>query len=130
MMTPRVVMPPMWLRGTLLLALMLIAGMGIGAFAMRSSTPRSTSHAMDPDALIRTLTRELALDSAQRTAIARVLDHHQAAIDSAWRTVQPSVRAAIDSSQMEIVYVLKPEQRTKFMTLLRQAHPGMVPPGR
>ena len=47
------------------------------------------------------------------------------AIDAAWRAVRPGVQAAIDSSQMEIVNVLTPEQQVKYMELVRVAHPGM-----
>ena len=126
-MTARPRTVPTWLRGTMLLIGTLIVGVAIGILATRMS-PSGQPHAMDTEALMRTLTRDLALDSAQRRAIVRVFDRHQAAIDSAWRKVQPSVRAAIDSSQMEIVQVLNADQRAKFLTLLRRAHPGMSGP--
>ena len=114
-----------WLRGSLVLALVLLSGIALGIAIERARATGGADHAMDPVVLMRALDRELVLDSAQRTAIAAVLVHRQGAIDSAWRGVRPAMRAAIDSSQMEIVNILRPEQRARFLELVRSAHPGM-----
>ncbi len=114
-----------WIRGTLVLVLALGSGIALGMAVERGRTAQGDSHAMDPVVLMRTLDRELGLDSTQRTAISGVLLRRQAAIDSAWRAVRPTVRAAIDSSQMEIVGVLRPDQVSKFLTLVQSAHSGI-----
>ena len=99
------------------------AGIVVGRTYERRFTERMSASPMDPDRVMRVLDRELALDSTQRVSIRAVFSRRQAAIDSSWRSVQPSVRAAVDSSQMEIVDILRPEQRTKFLALLHRSHP-------
>jgi hypothetical protein len=67
MITPAARTPPTWLRGTILLGVTLLVGIGIGGLATRMPARDSQTHAMDPDVLIVTLTRELSLDTAQHT---------------------------------------------------------------
>jgi len=114
-------------RGAALLLVALAVGLFAGMGIERARMSRRLSP-MDRSALMASLDRTLALDSAQHAAIEAVLARHQAALDSAWRTVQPGVHAAIDSSQMEIVALLRPEQRRKFAELIRVSHPGMSIP--
>ena len=80
---------------------------------------------MDPNAVVAVLTRELRLDSAQQSQILTVFQRHQAAVDEAWRSLQPRVKLAIDSTQMDVLNILRPEQRQRFMEILRVSHPGM-----
>jgi len=117
-------MTPVWLRGSALLAAVLAIGIAIGfQFGRRRTWDEgSPRHAMDSATMMNTFDRELSLDSSQHAKIAAVLQRRQAGIDSAWQALQPGVRAAMDSAQMEIVSVLRPVQREKFLTLLRSAH--------
>jgi hypothetical protein len=116
-------------RGAILLVLALGIGAVAGAMAERLRAGRMLASSMEPDVLMKTFDRELALDPAQHEAIERVLQRHQVVIDSAWKSLRPSVRAAIDSSQMEIVRILHPDQQVRFIELLRVNHPGMTSAG-
>lgn len=123
-------MTPAWMRGSLLLAAVLGAGLLIG-FQFGRTRPRGVApaqNAMDSATMMRAFDRDLSLDSAQHAGIAAVLGRRQAGIDSAWRALQPNVRAAMDSTQMEIVAILRPDQRSKFLALLRRAHGGAAMP--
>jgi hypothetical protein len=114
------------MRGSLLLAAVLGAGLVIG-FQFGRTRPRAMSpaqNAMDSATMMRAFDRDLSLDSAQHASIAAVLGRRQAGIDSAWRALQPNVRAAMDSTQMEIVAILRPDQRRKFLALLHREHGG------
>lgn len=117
-------MTPAWMRGSLLLAAVLGAGLLIGYQFGRTRPQRVTPahNAMDSAAMMRALDRDLSLDSAQHAGIAAVLGRRQAGIDSAWRALQPNVRAAMDSTQVEILGYLRPDQRQRFLALLHRAH--------
>lgn len=117
-------MTPAWVRGSMLLAAVLVVGMVIGfEFGRnRPSTVARPRHAMDSATMMQTFDRDLELDSAQHARIAAVLGRRQAGIDSAWRTLQPNVRAAMDSTQMEIIGILRTDQRDRFLALLRGSH--------
>ena len=116
-------MIPSAVKAFLVLLAVLAAGFVIGRPYERRTVAQASASPMSPDNVMRVLEQQLALDSAQRAQIRAILSRRQSAIDEAWRSVQPSVRAAVDSSQMEIVNVLKPEQRTKFLLLLHRSHP-------
>jgi hypothetical protein len=111
-------------KALVVLLAVLAAGIVIGRTYERRTIARSSASPMNPDTVMRVLEQQLALDSGQRASIRAILSRRQSAIDEAWRSVQPSVRAAVDSSQMEIVNVLRPEQRTKFLLLLHRSHPA------
>jgi hypothetical protein len=111
-------------KALVVLLAVLAAGIVIGRTYERRIITRSAASPMNPDTVMRVLEQQLALDSGQRASIRAILSRRQSAIDEAWRSVQPSVRAAVDSSQMEIVDVLRPEQRTKFLLLLHRSHPA------
>jgi hypothetical protein len=111
-------------KALVVLLAVLAAGIVIGRTYERRTIARSAASPMNPDTVMRVLEQQLALDSGQRASIRAILSRRQSAIDEAWRSVQPSVRAAVDSSQMEIVDVLRPEQRTKFLLLLHRSHPA------
>ncbi|HSU94151.1 MAG TPA: hypothetical protein VLI43_10615 [Gemmatimonadaceae bacterium] len=116
-------MIPSAVKALLVLLAVLAAGIVIGRTYERRTIAQASASPMSPGNVMRVLEQQLALDSAQRVQISAILSRRQSAIDEAWRSVQPSVRAAVDSSQMEIVDVLRPEQRTKFLLLLRRSHP-------
>ena len=115
-------------KGWLLLAAFFIAGAAVGIAIGRTRATPTSSNPMEPHAFVQRLSGELALDSAQRASITRILARRQGAIDSAWRALQPAVRATMDSAQMEIVAVLRPDQRARYAQLVRAAHGGMDRP--
>src|SRR5688572_30824362 len=90
------VMLPAWLRGTSLLAVTLAAGVALGVSYERRRT--SEPEAAGTHHLMGRLHDELGLDQAQRDAIAGILARRQGALDSTWHTLQPHVRAALDST--------------------------------
>ena len=116
---------PLWLRGTVLLAVVFAAGVGVGILFERARQRPMSSGGMNPDSAVAALDQRLSLDSNQRVVIRAALRRHQAVIDSAWRTLQPGVQAAVDSTQMEIYNALRPDQRPAFMELMQRSHPGM-----
>ena len=118
-------MIPLWVRGTVLFALVFTAGVGAGILIERSRQRPMTVSTMNPDSAVAALDRRLALDSRQRIIIRDALRRHQAVIDSAWRSLRPGVTAAVDSTQMEIYNALRPEQRPAFMEMMQRSHPGM-----
>jgi len=118
------------MNGTARAIALFLAGCTL-AFALGVFTGRMTAHAasanpMEPDAVVMTLTRQLQLDSTQQRQIRGIFRRHQGAVDEAWRSVQPHVRAAIDSTQMEVLSALRPEQRARFLDIVRSAHRGMT----
>lgn len=118
---------PVWLKGTSLLAVTLIAGVIIGVGYERHRTPAHHADGTDSHHLMRHLNDYLDLDSAQHKAIARILARRQAAVDSTWHTMQPHVRATLDSTLREIAGVLRPDQMAKFRKIVETRHPGTVP---
>jgi len=123
-------MTPAWTKGLLLLAIVFIAGGALGydiGQRSRAMTARA-ENPMEPHLFVERLGRELHLDSSQRVSIIDILTRRQGTIDSAWRALRPSVRATIDSAQLEIMSVLRPDQRGRYLELVRAAHGGMRAP--
>jgi len=116
---------PVWLKGTLLLAVTLTAGIVIGVGYERHRTPAHDA-GMDSHHVMRRLNQELGLDSAQQKAIAEILARHQGALDSTWHTMQPHMRATLDSTLREIVGVLRLDQASKFRKIVETRHPGTL----
>ena len=117
-------MMPSWSKGIFWLIVALVAGFAAGIVFERQRAQTMPRSPMDPINVMRVLDKSLALDSAQHAAIAGILSRRQAAIDSAWTALQSPMKAAVDSSQMEIARVLRPEQAVKFREFMRSAHPA------
>ncbi|HEY5061002.1 MAG TPA: hypothetical protein VII52_05670 [Gemmatimonadaceae bacterium] len=98
----------------------------LGVVVGRKTARGASANAMDPDVVVTTLSRQLQLDSTQQRQIRDIFRRHQGAVDEAWRSVQPHVRAAIDSTQMEVLGALRPDQRGRFLDIVRSAHRGMT----
>jgi hypothetical protein len=114
---------PAWARGVLWVLVAVGGGFAIGVVFERDRGRAVSASAMDPANVMHVLDSRLALDSAQHAAVVAVLARRQAAIDSAWKVLQPGIRGAVDSSQMEIVRVLRPDQAARFLELIRSSHP-------
>lgn len=117
---------PAWVRGTLLLAVTLTAGVVIGVGYERRRTPAHDAARMDSHHVMHRLKDDLGLDSAQHKAIAAILARRQGTVDSTWHTMQPHVRATLDSTLQEIVGVLRPDQVAKYRKMVEAKHPGML----
>jgi hypothetical protein len=114
---------PAWGRGVLWVLVAMGGGFVSGVVFERQRGQMAPASAMDPANVMHVLDSKLTLDSAQHAGVAAVLARRQAAIDSAWKILQPGIRAAVDSSQMEIVRVLHPDQVARFLQLIRSTHP-------
>jgi hypothetical protein len=119
-------MVPAWVKGTLLLAVTLTAGIVVGVGYERRRTPAHEAAGMNSHHVMQRLERDLGLDSAQHEAIAAILARHQGAVDSTWHAVQPHVHATLDSTLREIVGVLRPDQVEKYRKMVETRHPGVL----
>lgn len=108
------------------MVLLFVLGATAGIAVDRAWFARPRANPMDSAVLLREMDRRLALDSAQHVAIARVLDRNQIAIDSTWRAARPAVQGAIDRAQMEIVRILRDDQRDRYLRWMRAAHSGAL----
>jgi hypothetical protein len=115
---------PASVRAALVLAVTLGAGVAAGVACERHRATAHQAVGMDAHNAMHHFTRELNLDSAQQTAIAQILARHQREVDSTWRTVQPHVRATLDSTKQEIAGVLRPDQLAKYRSMMEAAHPA------
>jgi len=103
------------------------AAAGVGYDRHVSSAHRVQPPPTDAEHVMQFMRAQLGLDSTQTAAIQTILAHHQHAVDSSWRTMQPKVRANLDSTLREIMGVLKPEQVGRFREMVHVMHPGMLP---
>jgi len=117
---------PAWVKGTLLLAVTLAAGVVIGVGYERRRTPAHEAAGMDSHHVMRRFAHDLGLDSAQHEAIAAIFARRQVAVDSTWHAVRPHVRATLDSALQEIVGVLRPDQVAKYRKMVEAVHPGVL----
>lgn len=113
---------PLWFRGAALLALTFAAGAMAGVAYDRHVAPMHQAVPANARELMTHLERELKLDSAQRTKAEAIMARHQGTIDSAWRALQPRVGANLDSVHRELFALLTPEQRTRFLSMMRTMH--------
>jgi hypothetical protein len=116
---------PAWVKGALLLAITLAAGVAIGVGYERRRTPAHEASAIDSHGVLHRITHELELDSAQREAIAAVLARRQGTVDSTWHAMRPHVRATLDSTLDEIVAILRPDQVARYREMVEARHPRM-----
>lgn len=117
---------PPWVKGTLLLAATLAAGVVIGVGYERRRAPSHEASAIATHHVMRRLGHELGLDSAQHRAIAEIFARRQGVVDSTWQVVQPHVRATMDSTLREIVGVLRPDQVAKYRRIVETRHLGTL----
>lgn len=115
---------PGWVKGTLLLAVTLAVGFGLGVAYERDRPSAHDVAGMGAHDVMHHFTRVLDLDSEQQSAIALILARRQAEVDSTWHTVQPHVRATLDSTLQEMAGVLRPDQLAKFRQMMEVAHPA------
>jgi hypothetical protein len=112
--------PSSRLHAALTLLAVLVIGIALGVTLDRFWVMRALpASPMNSAMLISEMDRRLHLDVAQRDTIASVLRRHQMTVDSAWARVRPSLHAVIDSSQREIIAVLRPDQRSEYLAWIR-----------
>ena len=114
---------PAWVKGALLLAITLAAGIAIGIGYERRRAPAHEASAMQSHDVLHRITHELELDSTQREAIAAILARRQGTVDSTWHAMRPHVRATLDSTLAEIVGILRPDQVARYREMIEARHP-------
>ncbi|HEV8599641.1 MAG TPA: hypothetical protein VGQ69_09800 [Gemmatimonadales bacterium] len=118
---------PVWVKGTLLLAVALAAGVALGATYERRRLLAHETARIESHHVMHRFQQELGLDSAQQQAIAKILARHQGAVDSTWHALRPHVRATLDSALREVLAVLRPDQVAKYRKMVEEMHPGTHP---
>ncbi len=118
---------PAWARGMALLVVTFAAGVAVGVGYQRRRAPTHASAAGMAHHMMRRLSDELALDSAQRLAVEAILARRQATVDSTWHTLRPRVHAALDSTLREISGVLRPDQLAAYRRMVAGVHPEALP---
>ena len=110
-----------WVRASLVLVAVFVAGAlaGIGYERSKAVARPVVDHTAPHGLGI-----DLGLDSAQQVAVAQILARHQKAIDATWHSLQPHVRATLDSTHQEILGVLRPDQAEKYRQRMRTMHPA------
>lgn len=68
------------------------------------------------------LTQELELTDAQRDSVARILERQRSAAAAVLEEVGPSLKASVDSANVQIFRLLDPVQRDRFSALQREDH--------
>jgi hypothetical protein len=116
-----------WVKGVLLLAVTLTAGIVIGvSYERQRSRAHNAPAGMASHDVMHHFTRELGLDSAQQQAVAAIFARRQGAVDSTWHAVQPYVRETLHLTLREIVGVLRPDQLAKYRKMMESRHPGVL----
>lgn len=115
-----------WISGGALLAVTFAAGALAGVRYERGHAPRHDETTMAAHQVMMRLGEELALDSAQHRRIAAIMAKHQSAVDSAWMSMQPQVRAALASTLHDIMAELRPDQVARYRAFVEKMHPGMM----
>ena len=114
---------PAWVKGALLMAITLAAGIAMGIGYERRRAPARDASAMQAHDALHRITHELELDSSQREAMAAILARRQGTVDSTWHAMRPHVRATLDSTLDEIVGILRPDQVARYREMVEGRHP-------
>jgi len=117
---------PTSVKGMLLLAVTLSAGIVIGVAYERNRTSAHAVRGAGSNHVMHRLKHDLGLDSAQHEAITAILNRRQRTVDSTWHAMKPHVHATLDSTLREIAGVLRPEQMRKYRRMVEAMHPAML----
>ena len=115
-----------WLAGILLLVVTLGAGFGLGVFYVRRHTVVRVLPAINLSHLVHRMEHQLELDSAQSAQVATILARRQIVIDSMWGHLRPLVRGALDTTLIELIAVLRDDQKVKLRGMIAELHPGVL----
>jgi Spy/CpxP family protein refolding chaperone len=106
-----------------LLAAVFVAG-GLAGWGGREAAERDDRgprRGGGPDALVKYLSRELDLSSAQRDSVRAIIARHRPETDSLWARVRPRFDSIKARMRTEIDAQLTPEQRARHQQLIEQA---------
>ena len=91
------------------------------AVLLHARRPHSLAQATHAE-LMKLMDSELNLSPAQQDSVHAILQRHQAAVDSAWRSINRAVGATMDTVHRELQTVLDSAQQAQFRQWLRQQH--------
>jgi hypothetical protein len=94
-----------------------LAGWGGRAASARDDHPRGRG----PDALVKYLSRELDLTTAQRDSVRAIIARHRPETDALWAQVRPRFDSIKARMRAEIDVQLTADQRTKHQQLIDRA---------
>lgn len=114
------------LAGILLLVVTLSAGFGLGIFYSKRHAVIRVLPAIDLRHLVHRMEDQLNLDSAQSAQVATILARRQVVIDSVWGDLRPRVRGALDTTLIELIAVLRDDQKVKLRGMIADMHPGVL----
>ena len=100
-----------------------VIGITLDRTVVRHAHMLHSGEAGEHGGLVASLHAELDLDEEQRHAIWAIIGHHQERVDHAWASVRPEVNAAVDSIELQIAEVLRPDQLERFHAWFRRHHP-------
>ena len=115
-----------WVALVLLLMLTLFAGFGLGLMYSRHHVQVRVLPALNLAHLTHRMQHQLELDSAQSAQVAAILARRQVVIDSVWGTLRPQVRGALDTTLIELIAVLRDDQKRKLRGMIAEMHPGVL----
>lgn len=102
------------LKASLLLAVVLVAGIALGWFANERFDEPRRHRTRGTERLVEKLTKELQLTTAQRDSVRVVLERRRVDIDSLWADVHPRFEAVRTRTHAEVERVLTPDQQIKY----------------
>lgn len=115
-----------WIALVLMILVTLAAGFGLGLFYARHHVEVRVLPAINLSHLMHRLEHQLELDSAQSVQIGAILARRQVAIDSLWGALRPQVRGALDTTLIEMIAVLRDDQKVKLRGMIAELHPGVL----
>jgi Spy/CpxP family protein refolding chaperone len=102
------------LRASLLLAMVLVAGIALG-WVGNDRLGQSPRHKTgNTERLVKKLSKKLDLDAAQQDSLRVILVKRRADIDSLWTDVHPRFQTIRDRTHVQIERILTPEQQEKY----------------
>jgi Spy/CpxP family protein refolding chaperone len=103
-----------WLLATAALLLAFVAGALAGAAYERIQARDRPRPPRGPHHFAEMMQRRYGLSDAQERKVDAIVQRRRPRVDSLMATIQPQLRAAYDSTSIEIRGVLTPSQRLKF----------------
>ncbi len=112
-------------KSILLLALVFLAGIGVGALAMRVAVRRAVQQAVGHPERVQllaehNLARKLRLDEVQRGQLHEIMTGARGQLRDMRHDFQPKILAVTHETEAKITALLTPEQRAHFEKMKKE----------
>lgn len=112
-------------KSILLLALVFLAGIGVGALAMRVAVRRAVQQAVGHPERVQllaehNLARKLRLDEVQRGQLHEIMTGARGQLRDIRHDFQPKILAVTHETEAKITALLTPEQRAHFEKMKKE----------